>query len=190
MNKKQLKLKDIADIRAGYSFRSRLEYSAEGPTVIQMKDVDLRDGIRWNEVEDVLLPGREPAIWVENEDILFIARGNNNYAVHVTGVTVPTVCTPHFFHIRLKKYQSIAAEFVTWQLNQAVCQHYFDQQAEGQGLRNVRRAILEDTAIVIPELEEQNKILHLNNLIVEEERTFELLMINRKQMLAAIAAEL
>lgn len=190
MSQNQYKLADIADVRAGYAFRKGIDGSDTGPAVIQMKDANSRDGIAWGGVIRTTLPGREPAAWVENNDVLFVARGNNNFAIFIDNVKTETVCTPHFFQIRIKNEAAISAQFLTWQLNQAPCQNYFDNQCEGQGLRNIRRGVLENTPIAIPSFETQNKILSLNQLIDDESRVHEKLLLNHKQLLASIASDI
>lgn len=182
-------LGEIVSISAGYAFRTSIKSSDTGVSVIQMKDVSLNNGLDWTGVILTELPGRRPSNWIENNDLLFLARGNHNYSVCIQDVFDDTVCTPHFFHIRIKDHR-ITPEFLNWQINQLPAQKYFDSAAEGQAKRNIRRAVLESLPIVLPSIPKQKQIVDLSNLINEERRIYTELANNRAELMGAIAIKL
>jgi len=183
------KLLDIATVQAGYSFRSKIEQHEHGVPVIQMKDICPRDGIIWAQIIKTALPGRPPSNWIENGNLLFLSKGNNNFSIYIEGVEEDTVSTPHFFQIKVTD-DTVLPEFLSWQLNQAPAQRYFDKSAEGATSRHIRKNVLESLTIVIPSIEQQQEIIRLDKLFSDEARSFEQLANNRQHIMNAIAEDL
>lgn len=179
----------IASVSAGYAFRTTIKTSDKGVLVVQMKDTSKENGLRWDDVIRTELPGRAPKIWLEDEDLLFLARGNNNYSVCIRDVMEKTVCSPHFFHIRITD-PTITAVFLNWQINQLPAQNYIDASAEGQEKRNIRRTVLEDLPIIVPSIPKQNEIIKLDELLNDERMIYEAMMANRHDLMDSIAIKL
>jgi len=184
-----VKLSAIASVSAGYAFRTTIKPSDEGVLVIQMKDTGQKEGLVWDDVIQTELPGRAPKAWLENGDLLFLARGSNNYSVCVKDIAEETVCTPHFFHIRITD-PAITSEFLNWQINQLPAQNYINEAAEGQEKQNIRRTVLEDLNIIVPSIPKQNEIVELNKLLSHERMIYEEMTKNRAELMDAIALKL
>jgi hypothetical protein len=75
-------LKDIAALSAGYQFRGAIKPSEAGnASVVQMSNVQ-RDGrIQWDALATVMV--KQGTEGLRDDDILFVARGTDNYAIHV-----------------------------------------------------------------------------------------------------------
>lgn len=186
----ELKLKDVAKIRAGYAFRKKIEHVESGVRVIQMKDVSMRFGLNTAEISRTTLPGREPAMWCEDGDILLLARGNNNFAVLVRGTgNEKTVCSPHFFHIRLTD-PKFKPEFLVWLINQPPLQDYLDENSQGKSIKNVSRGVLENMPLIEPRGVQQSSIMKLQKQVDEEILEFERLIEQRRAKMTNIAWEL
>ena len=179
-------------ISSGYPFRGKIEESNESNIkVVQMKDVSLDKPINWSECLTVELNGRRTPDYLRSGDILFVARGNRNYAVQIDEIPdgIQAVASPHFFVIRLQD-SSVTPEFLTWFLNQTPCQQYFEQNAEGTMAKSIRRSVLEQTPIAIPSLQKQAAIVKLHKSHIQHNYVIQQLLANSNQMMSAIATDL
>lgn len=183
-------LGDISTIRAGYSFRKKIQVAPSGVYVVQMKDVSMRNGLAVNSLEQAVLPGRPPVMWCEEGDILFLTRGRNNFAIEVKGVkSKRIVCTPHFFHIRLNA-SGINPDFIVWQINQEPIQTYLSENGSGKGTNNINREVLENVQLGVPSLDNQNQILKLQKQINEDNQRYERMIEEGEQKMAQLAKKL
>jgi restriction endonuclease S subunit len=185
------RLSEVANIISGYPFRGRVPEKKDGNTaVIQMKDVDLKIGVNWSGLVKTHLEGRRKPDWLEPGDILFLSRGNHNYAFCLDEVPIPVVSSPHFFLIRLDKRAKVIPEFLAWQINQVPAQNYFNVSAEGTRQRSIKRSVLENFKVKILEQHIQRKIVYLDRLVKTEISLYSDLIKNRKQMLKAVAFDI
>lgn len=186
-------LGQIAHIRAGHAFRSKLTNDpSSGSGVLQMKDIDDARGVDWAHVlrcEPVAI-SRE---WLAAGDILLVARGARNQAYFIEDEPpFPTLAAPHFFHISLypDAAQHLLPAFLGWQLNQQPVQDYFKRNAEGSTSKSVRRAVVENTPLFIPTLEEQQAVIGLQRAIKRERLLAEALVANGEKLMAQICMDL
>jgi hypothetical protein len=162
-------LSDIADIKAGYAFRGRVVEDLEGVGfVIQPSDVDADGIINWNLLTSVSF--KTAPHFLENGDIIFLARGGKTIATYLDKVDKPSVCPSYYFVIRVnEQYKStISPAFIAWQLNQDKLQHYFISIAEGSSQKSIKRKALEDAELYILPLAKQMEIANLVILAKEE----------------------
>lgn len=187
---KNMKLCNIAEIRAGHPFRGSVPEVADGPvSVIQIKDVDWAGNVKWAGLTKTSLGGRKEPDWIKNGDILFVARGAKIVSAYVEEVFVSCVCSQYFYLIRIKS-QEVLPEFVAWQINQQPAQTYLAKSAEGTAQLSVRRSMLADLNIVIPPLEQQRIIVELAKSALRERELLEALISNRERELRVIAKKL
>jgi len=185
-----LPLEKIAIIEPGYPFRGSIKTQKPGDVaVIQMRDASPEQGLTTTDVAHIALPGKKMPDWLASGDLLFVARGNNNFAVYVDQLSEKTVCTPHFFQIRIKPSITLLPEFLAWQINQTPAQGYFSRLAQGSVLRNIKKSELAALPIVIPPRETQQKIIAIDRLTKKELQLMEALMDNRRQMMKTIARQ-
>ena len=182
------KLEEIAKITAGHAFRGAVTPDEEGESlVIQMKDVDSEQLVSWDSLESTNPPGRKEPDWLRCSDIIFLARGRQNYAIHLPEPPrAKLLCTQHFFVIRIVD-RRFSPAFVSWQLNQTPAQGHFDRNAAGGKSRNITLATLKSTEIVWANDADQAKVETLNRLVQQEQHLFKRLMTNRKQQISALA---
>lgn len=191
MKSKLVKLADIADIKAGYPFRGQIQDIASGDVrVVQMKHISAADGITWDELVFTNLEGRRDPDWLEKDDIIFVARGNNNCALCLGEVPERSVCSPHFYQIHIHDPGSILPCFVAWQINQAPVQQYLMSSAEGTAIRSIRRLVLEELLVVIPDIKRQKAIVELDARVKQENILLQKQMNNSRAMMNAIARDL
>lgn len=184
-------LKEIASISAGYPFRGAVLENRESTVLaVQMKDVSSEFGISWQNCTRTELTGKKGPDWLKPGDILVAARGNNNYAVFISKEDLTSdfkaVAAPQFYVVRVAT-KDVLPEFVAWQLNQAPTQRFFAQNAEGSVTMSIRRSVLEETPLAIPDIKQQQAIVELART-VQSERTLALRLVENGQLLMKAVA--
>ena len=184
------RLADIADIRPGYPFRGAIKDLADGDALaVQMKNADPVRGVDWPLVARTALTGKRDPDWLRSGDVLFAARGSRNYAVHIGVPPEKAVCSPHFF-VLTSMSKNVLPKYLAWQINQQAARQYFVQEATGGYIKNIRRMVLENLPVMVPALEEQERIVELFDAAKRERLVLEGLIENRKQQLDAVAHEI
>jgi len=186
----EVPLCEIADIRSGHPFRGTIKQYDDGDVkVVQVRDTEASGEInQYNMVETRLSTKKQPD-WLQNGDVLFIAKGARHYSVLVENVLERTVCSPHFFVVRLKpEFRDVVMpDFLCWQLNQQPAQRYFQATAEGSMYLSIRRQVIENVPIKVLKLEKQKQLAALHRCGVREQKVLQKLIENRQQQLDAIA---
>ncbi|UZE97631.1 restriction endonuclease subunit S [Alkalimarinus alittae] len=184
---------EIAEIRPGHPFRGTIAPVVDSNTyVVQVRDTDTSGEIRTDEMITTELTGRKQPDWLQQGDILFVAKGAKHFAACVKQLPVQTVCSPHFFIVRIKTENTatVLPEFISWQLNQIPAQRYFKTTAEGSMYVSIRRQVLEDVPITLPSIEKQAQLVALHASAVKEQKMLQKLITNRQQLLDAIALDI
>ncbi|CAM3940579.1 restriction endonuclease subunit S domain-containing protein [Rheinheimera salexigens] len=183
-------LSHIADVLPGYPFRGSIAAVANGDVqVVQVRDALPTGEIIQTDLIKTTLTGRKQPDWLQAGDVLFVAKGAKHFAALVDDAPRQSVCSPHFFMIRIKPEfkQQVTPAFICWQLNQLPAQRYFCKTAEGSLYVSIRRQVLENTPITLLPLARQNQLTALHQSAVQEQKVFNQLMQNRQQQLDAIA---
>jgi hypothetical protein len=184
-------LGDLTTITAGHPIRDAVRSVPGGDiAVVQIKNVDADAGVDWPAVTRTILTGRREPDWLRSGDILFSARGQRNVAVSLDRPPTKSVCSPHFFLIRIKNGGLTLPAFLAWQMNQPDAQRYFSQSATGSYITSIRRQVLETLPIQIPPLERQRLVVRFAKTAQLEKEVIEKLMENRQRELNLIARDL
>lgn len=184
------RLGDIADIRSGHPFRGSIEPDVNGDVyVVQVRNTNSTGEIIQDEVIKTTLTSKKQPDWLKSGDILFVAKGAKHYSALVEDLPKQTVCSPHFFLVRIKPALKalVTPEFICWQLNQLPAQRYFQTTAEGSLYLSVRRQILEYVPITMLPIEKQRQLTAMHRCAVKEQKVLQQLIDNRQQQLEAIA---
>jgi len=187
------RLCDIADIRSGHPFRGSITPDKDGDVyVAQVRDAQTTGEIFQDKMIKTSLTGKKHPDWLQAGDVLFVAKGAKHFSAIVENLPKKSVCSPHFFLIRLKTMfvGNVSPKFICWQLNQIPAQQYFKKSAEGSHYVSIRRQILEETPLNIPPLDRQQKIAALHNASINEQKILYQLAANRQQQINAIAMDL
>ncbi len=184
-------LKNIATISAGFPLRGTAEGLEPGDVhFIQLRNANPENGVDWPTVSKVTLPTSRTPNWLTNGDIIFAARGSNNYAITLDAPPQKTVCAPHFFVISPLSPQQILPEFLAWQINQKQAQSHIARTATGTRNLHIRRDTLETLQIALPPLAKQQQIIDIDRTYTKERRITQQLLENRQQQIEAIAQTL
>jgi restriction endonuclease S subunit len=178
------------EIQGGHPFRGSITADPEGNGyALQIRDASPEGVADWTALTRTSLDSYKNIVWLRPGDIVFAARGQNNYALCFDEVPVPTVCSQYFFLLRVKS-SALLPGFLAWQMNRQPAQRYFAQHAEGSDQIGIRRGVLEALPIVVPCIEQQRQIAALDKAAHEERKALQALIHNREQMLDALAFEL
>jgi restriction endonuclease S subunit len=186
-------VKEMFHISSGYPFRKKIKPVINtGSYVIQMKNVCEDKGVLWDEVvESEVSKATKSKHELSDKDILFIARGTRNIAVTLN---IPEninrlYAAPQFYVLRLKN-ESVLPEFAAWYFNSSAGQSYWSMNCEGSVTKSIRRNVLEEFEMVIPDIGKQRKIVELNNLVINERLTARSLIDAGRQMMKGITQQL
>jgi len=188
-------LSKLAHTSAGYPFRGKIIDEADGiARAVQMRDVSINKGINWETVVKTNFPLKRlndnAEAWLKANDIIFTARGQNNYAYEIKDFPSKTVLSPHLFKIRIMDTSVVIPAFLAWQINQKPAQAYFSKNTEGSAIVGIRRTVLDNLPIYLPPIEEQHKIINIIHCWKKERDVLNALQENHSNMMDAIASNL
>ncbi|MBP9013925.1 MAG: restriction endonuclease subunit S [Smithella sp.] len=177
------KIKDIAEIKIGYQFRGRVETVTSGThSLIQIKDFDESQKLQIDNLSKVNIQSDAERYLIKKEDVLFLARGQRNYAIPIKDDLKNTMAASYFFVLRLIT-RDILPEYLAWYIKQAPAQEYLHNIARrGTHMPVVPKSSFENMIIDVPSLEIQQRIVKLDSLL-EKERHLQNKLIEKRNML-------
>lgn len=180
------RIAQIADVRMGYPFRTRLEPDPTGNiAVIQMKDLDQANLLYDEDFIHVRMLDYKESHLVKKGDLLFRSRGLTNTAFLATVDLPHAVLAAPMMLIRAKT-DVIMPAYLQWFLNLPTTQATLAKQAEGTSVRMLSKATLEALEVPVPSLHQQKQIVKLANLATREERLTQELLRQRKRFVEEI----
>lgn len=183
-------LANYVDIQGGHPFRGSIPADPQGNAyALQIRDAGPEGVADWATLTRTSLDAYKSVVWLRPGDIVFAARGQNNYALCFDEVPVPAVCSQYFFLLRVRS-STLLPGFLAWQMNRQPAQRYFAQHAEGSDQIGIRRGVLEALPIAVPSIEQQQRIAALDKAAHEERKALRALIRNREQQLDALAFQL
>ena len=117
---------------------------------------------------------------LQNDDIIFAAKGTKNFAALYESKNNPAVASTSFFVIRLNEdfQDKVLPEFLTWYLNSAYSQNYLKSRAVGSSIVSISKSVIDELELSIPDMDTQKAILiitHLRNAERKLQQQIELL---------------
>lgn len=188
------KILDIAEIRSGYQFRTKVEAADDANVaVIQIKDLQDRlsarpgssVGIQLADLVRVRLENPEPH-FVKRGDVLFLSRGHRQVAVAISEPVTDTIATSYFFVLR-PHLPSIRPAFLAWFINQPEFQEMLRPLSRGTHMPMISKASFEDLMISLPPLAVQDQILTLQQFVDREQELTASLLERRSELAQAVA---
>ena len=179
-------LKDIAEIRSGYLFKSGLDNEPGGNLqVVQLKDVSDHGCLSTEGLTKINFINMKSQYLLEEGDVLFKAKSNKHLAAVAVNIESPMVATAHYFIIKIK-YKALSPHYLAWFINRKPGQKYFSLHSEGTHIPVVKKKLLGELAVAIPPLELQEKIVKIFDLLLKEKELSEKLIKRRKQYIENI----
>ena len=179
-------LVDIAEVRMGYSFRSRLETDAEGDVaVIQMKDIDDTNLLHPEGLARIQMPDLKDRHLVQKRDLLFRSRGMTNSAALVGGGLGRAVLAAPMLLIR-PKTEIVEPAYLQWFINHPATQAVLSGQAAGTAVKMIGKSVLDGLVVALPPLDRQRLIVEIAQLASREAALLQELRERRKALLEGI----
>lgn len=178
----------LASIAAGYPLRGAVDALPPGDVaVIQMGNVHPETSVDWVAAQRIALPSKRSSNFLAPDDVIFTTRGTRNFALALGQIPGLAVCSPHFFVMRVSEPCRIIPAFLAWQINQRPAQEYFQREATGSYILNIRREAIENLPIAIPPVATQQIVVAFAEAARTERAALTRLIDNRNQQLEAIA---
>lgn len=179
------KLKDIATIQMGFSFRERLESISTGAiAVIQMKDLTIHNHVDCSGLLRIDIDNFKEQHLVSQGDLIFRSRGQVTTSAILKDEPGRAVVAAPLIRIRVTN-NSVLPEYLNWFINQVPAQAYLASYAEGTSQRMISKQTIENLEIYVPPIELQGKIIELSRLAEEEQLLIAKIADRRKKYIAS-----
>jgi len=174
------KLGQVASIRMGYPFRSRLEHDALGAiAVVQMKDIDDASALHVEDAVRVELADFKEHHLIRPGDLVFRSRGRTNSVALVSADIGPAVLAAPMLLIRPI---DVLPAYLLWYINLPATQATLAAQAEGTAVRMISKAALEALEMPLPSRRKQQLIVEISALAKAEQGLLEQIAQERKRL--------
>ncbi|MBP9225805.1 MAG: restriction endonuclease subunit S [Verrucomicrobiales bacterium] len=163
-------LKKLAKISSGYQTRKGVEECSDGSHyLLQIRDFNKsRTSVEMRNMVRISPPGMDPDAHLREGDVLFLAKGQKNFAWCVGRLpNFPILAASYFFVLR--PLPEILGEYLSWFLSQEPAQQHFARLATtGAHMPIIRRDVLESLEVSVPDLATQCKIVEIADLAEEQ----------------------
>ena len=174
------KLGQVASIRMGYPFRSRLEHDAAGAiAVVQMKDIDDASMLHVEDAVRVNMPGFNEHHLIRPGDLVFRSRGRTNSVALISKDLGPAVLAAPMLLIRPI---DVLSAYLLWYINLPTIQAALAAQAEGTAVRMISKAALEGLEIPVPSRRKQKLVFEVATLSAIEQGLLTRIAQKRKRL--------
>lgn len=158
---------EIAEIRAGYTSRGRLECSPEGEVAI-VQNKDIADGrVNLSGLERMELAAGTTMNRVHRGDIVFRTKGASFcFALVEEEPERETIVASPLSLMRVREGAADSA-YLVWLLSQERMQAVLNSVAQGRLMKVVSKAALEKMELSLPPMEEQRRVAEIAGLSAE-----------------------
>lgn len=178
----KIKLKKLASIQMGHSFRSKLEPDSDGNiSVIQMKDLTEDNRLNAQELVQIDMQDLKEHHRVKINDLAFRSRGQTNTAAIIDQQLKDAVIAAPLLRIRVNS-DSILPAYLCWFINQRSSQAALQSKATGTAVRMIGISAIEELEVVVPSLDMQQKIIEIYQLSINEQKLMKAL-VKKKEVL-------
>jgi len=181
------KITEIADIQLGYQFRKKIEPADDATHwVIQIRDFDDNHLLNRENLSRVKIDTPAEKYLITKGDVLFLSRGQRNWATPIVDDLAATVAASHFFVIRSKQ-KSVLPAYLAWYINQTPAQEYLHNVARrGTHMPLIPLSAFLGLTVTLPDIETQRKIVELSRLMEKEKILLTSLQEKRSQLINSI----
>jgi len=183
----KLKIKQLATVRMGYSFRSRLEASSAGEiAVIQMKDLLQDNTVGCKKLVKIEMETVKKHHLAQKGDLVFRSRGQITTAAILLEYPGKAVVAAPLLRIRIAKSDKILPEYLNWYIGQKDAQIFLTSRAKGTVQKMISKQTVEDMEVYLPTLEKQQHIVDLAKLSAQERTILNTLSEKRDQYISTV----
>ena len=181
------RLGDLADVRAGYLTREAVRNEPEGTHyLLQIRDFS-RDRTTVNVTDMVRITpeSRSSISPLQPGDVVFLAKGANNFAAPVSDLPAPTLAASYFFILRPKPM--ILSGYLVCFLNHESTRILLSRLATtGAHMPIIRRDVLEAIEIPLPPLPVQKAVAALDSLRLQEQALLADLARKQQELISSV----
>lgn len=178
-----MKLKNIASIYSGLSFREKIIHNPEGDVgVVQMRDLISEYTEIDSELDKISDNGIKPKYFLDSGDILIVSKGANNHAILFDSFPIKAIASASFFTVKIKS-DIISPEYLHWYLNHPLAQNELKKQQSGTYTPSLKITALQDLEISLLPIEKQRKVGKLHQLHLREKKLQNQLIENKQTLI-------
>ena len=183
----KMKIKKLATVQMGYSFRSRLEASeGGGVAVIQMKDLLDDNTVGCDGLVRINMEAMKDHHLAQRGDLVFRSRGSLTTAAVLLDDPGKAVVAAPLLRIRVTKPDKVLPEYLNWYISQRDAQIFLTSRAKGTVQKMISKQAVEELEVALPNLKNQKQIVELAMLAAREESLLQKLADKRNQYLSEI----
>ena len=183
----KMKIKKLATVQMGYSFRSRLEASeGGGVAVIQMKDLLDDNTVGCDGLVRINMEAMKDHHLAQRGDLVFRSRGSLTTAAVLLEDPGKAVVAAPLLRIRVTKPDKILPEYLNWYISQRDAQIFLTSRAKGTVQKMISKQAIEDLEVALPSLEKQKNIVELATLSTREQTLLHTLADKREQYISTV----
>lgn len=183
----KVKLKNIATIQMGYSFRSRLEVIGGGEiAVIQMKDLLKNNTVDCGDLIKIDMKTVKGHHLAKKGDLVFRSRGLVNTSAIILDDPGNAVVAAPLLRVRITKPEIILSEYLNWYISQRDAQAFFNSRAKGTVQKMISKQAIEELEISLQSLEKQKSVLEIASLSIKEQTLLSEIAEKREQYISSI----
>ena len=184
------KLKDIALVQMGLSFRSRIEPDAHGNmSVIQMRDLTEDNKLDHSNLTTININDINERHLIKYKDLVFRSRGKTTTATIIDEEPCQAVVSAPLFLVRVTN-KNVLPEYLCWFINLSSSQAFLHSRATGTAMTMIGKSALDALEIPLPNLETQEQIVALADLLNKEQRLMRDLAEQKEKLVKAIQMRL
>ena len=181
----KMKIKQLATVQMGYSFRSRLETLSDGNVaIIQMKDLRHNNVVDCRSFVNISMAVTKKHHLSKKGDLVFRSRGQLTTAAILLDDPGRAVVAAPLLRIRVKDSGEILPEYLNWYINQRDAQRYLKSRQEGTSVNMVSRKQLMDLPVDVPSVKIQKSIVELAKLAARERVIMNILAEKKEQYIS------
>lgn len=188
---KMVPIRQVANIRTGYTFRE-LTSGKETSEVLGLHIRDIRDSkvVEPKRLSNIIWQGRSELPALQPGEVVFAAKGNNNRAALFLDQEHKVIPSNQFLVLSVRTTEYLSPGFLCWVLNYTPTQQRMAEFQSGTSMFSISKQALGALSIPLPSLEDQKKILHLDDLLERERLLTEALMDNRETQVQGVVQQL
>jgi len=178
-----LRISEIASIITGYQSRKAVENEQFGTHfLLQIRDFNPdRTLIKADGMVCFTPSSSSRDQPLQPDDVVFLARGQKNFAFALPKLPSPSLAGSYFFVLRPKP--KVSGPYLAWYLNQPPAQHHFKRLATtGAHMPVVTRDVIASLMVPVPNLETQRKIVELDALVASHAKLLDELAIKKRTL--------
>ncbi|TWI63946.1 type I restriction modification DNA specificity protein [Desulfobotulus alkaliphilus] len=186
-----MKIKKLASVQMGYSFRSRLEASKNGTVaVIQMKDLLDDNTVGCGDLVKINMDAVKEHHLARRGDLIFRSRGLVTTSAILLEDPEKAVVAAPLLRIRISRPEKVLPEYLNWYISQRDAQIFLTSRAKGTVQKMISKQAIEDLEVALPTLEKQKNIVELACLLAREQTLLHRLAEKREQYISRLLMQL